>query len=112
MAFIIRLLGAGVTNAGTLTVPYSVSSGASPSLLGAIVSNVRLVNTTLNPVTANVFYRVSGSPNQVRISDKDKSVAAGDLLLVKPELTMGVGDTIEATTSAAIDYVVCGVEKV
>ena len=76
MAFIIRLLGAGVTNAGTLTVPYSVSSGASPSLLGAIVSNVRLVNTTLNPVTANVFYRVSGSPNQVRISDKDKSLAA------------------------------------
>jgi len=31
---------------------------------------------------------------------------------VKPELTMAVGDTIDVTTSAAIDYVVCGVEKV
>jgi hypothetical protein len=111
MAFIIRLLGAGVTNAGTLTVPYSVTSGASPPLLGAIVSNVRLVNTTLNPVTANVFCHPSGG-SQVRISDKDKSLAAGDILTVKPELTMGVGDTIEATTSAAIDYLVCGAERV
>jgi hypothetical protein len=33
-------------------------------------------------------------------------------LIIKPELTMAMGDSVEVSTSAAIDYVVCGVERV
>jgi hypothetical protein len=107
VAFLIRLLGAGPTaNGGTISA-YSVSSPA----LAAIVSNVRLVNTTGGTVFANVTYNVSGG-GAARISDNNKSIAAGDILTIKPELTMSVGDVIYVSTSAAIDYVVCGVEKV
>lgn len=107
MPLLFRLLGAGPTNAGTLTVPYSVSSPA----LGAIVNNLRFVNTGGSPVTVNLFFKPSGG-SQIRIFDKDKSVAAGKLLIVKPEITMGQGDAIEVTTSAAIDFVVAGVERI
>ncbi len=107
MAFIIKLLGAGATaNNGTWSA-YSVSSPA----LGAIVSNVRLVNTLGSAVTTNVSYIASGGAT-ARIADKDKLIAVGDMLTIKPELTLSVGDWICVSTSAAIDYVVCGVEKV
>ena len=75
------------------------------------MSNVRLVNTGGSAVTANVYYRPSGG-SAVRTSDKDKSIAAGPILTVRPEITMAVGDSTDVSTSAAIDYVVCAVEKV
>ena len=108
MALVIKLLKTGVTNAGSLTVPYSVSSPT----LGAIVSNLRFVNTGGSAVTVNLFFRPSGG-NQVRILDLNKSVPIGisSTLVVSPELTMATGDAIEVTTSAAMDYVVSGMEK-
>jgi hypothetical protein len=106
MAFVIKLLGTGATNAGSLSVPYSVSSPA----LGAIVHNLRFTNAGASAVTVNLFFKPSGG-SQIRILDKDKSVAASTTLVVKPELTMGASDAIEVTTSAAMDYVVCGLEN-
>ncbi len=106
MALIIKLLGAGATNAGTLTVPYSVSSPAA----GAIVYNLRFVNTGGSNATVNLFFRPSGG-SQVLIADQDLVVSASRTLVVKPELTMGTSDAIEVTTSAAMDYVVSGVER-
>src|SRR5947207_9036395 len=107
MPFVIKLLGAGVTNAGSVTGLYTTSATA----LEAIVSNVRLVNTGGSSVTVNLFFKPSGG-SQIRIWDKDKSVLAGDILVAKPELTMAPSDAIEVTTSAAMDFVVCGMEKV
>jgi hypothetical protein len=111
MAFLIRLLGAGATTGGSSIVAYSVSAASTPPASAAIVSSVRLGNTQGGAVTANVFYRPSAG-SQIRIAEKDKSIPSGAILLVKPELTMAVGDRIEVSTSAAIDYVVCGVESV
>ena len=107
MAFVIKLLGAGPTNAGSLTVPYSVSSPAT----AAIVNNLRFVNTSTAAGTINLFFNPSGAVGQVRILEKDKPIAAGDILVVKQELTMVVGDAIEVTTSVAMEYVVCGMQK-
>ena len=107
MAFVIRLLNANVTNAGSQTVLYSCSS---PNQ-GAIVNNIRFVNTGGSAATVNLFFKPSGGATH-RILDKDKSVAAGDIFVVKSDLTMFTADQIEATTSAAMDYVVSGMEKV
>jgi hypothetical protein len=100
MPFVIRLLGAGSAN-GASTVLYSASSPA-------IVSNVRLANGG-SAATVNVYCRHGAL---VQISERNKSIAAGDILTIKPELTLAATDTIEASTSAAVDFVVSGVEKV
>ncbi len=106
MAFIIKLLGAGPTNAGAVTGLYTVSATA----LGAIVSNVRIVNTG-SAGTVNLFYKPNlGS--QIRILDKDYPIAAGDIVVVKNELTMAPSDAIQVTTSVAMEFVVSGVERV
>jgi hypothetical protein len=110
MAYLIRLLGAGATTGGSSIVAYSVSAASTPPASAAILSNVRLGNTQGSAVTANIFYRPSGG-SQIRIAEKDKSIATGSIFTVKPELTMALGDTIEVSTSAAIDYVVCGIER-
>lgn len=81
MPFIIKLLGNGTTNNGSNTGLYT----ASATCLGAIVSNVRFVNTAGSSGTVNLFIKRGGS--QYRILDKDKVVAAGDILVVKPEIT-------------------------
>src|SRR5438874_6725579 len=107
MPFLIRILGLGATNAGSLTVPYSVSSPAT----GAIINNLRFVNTGASSATVNLFFKPSAG-SQIRILDKDKSVAAGDILVMKPELTMAPSDAIEVTTSVAMEFVVSGMEKV
>lgn len=108
MALIVRLLGAGATNANANTVLYS----ASPTVLGAVVNNIRFVNTGGADVTVNLFVNPSGSVGQLRILDKDL-VAPNSVgvLVVKPELTLGPSDAIEVTTSAAMDYVVSGAER-
>jgi hypothetical protein len=107
MALVIKLLKAGPTNSATNTQLYSVSSPA----LGAIVDNVRLVNTGGVPVTVSVFFKASGSPSQVRILDRDLVVGTGSSVVVKPELTLATGDAIEATTSVPMDCVVSGMER-
>ena len=106
MALVVRLLNANVTNVNTNTVLYSASATG----LGAIVRNVRLVNTGAAAVTVNLFFTPSGG-GQIRILDRDLSVPVNEWAIVSSELTMGPSDKIEVTTSAAMDYVVSGVEK-
>ena len=106
MAYVIRLLKADITNAGSVTNLYTASAPA----LATNVSNIRFAYTSGASRTVNLFFKPSVG-SQIRILDKDKSVANGDILLVKPELTLAAGDAIEVTTSAALEYVVCGVEK-
>jgi hypothetical protein len=108
MPFTIKLLGADAISGAGTTALYTVPGSA----LGAIVNNVRLVNTGAAAVTVNLFFKPSGL-SQVRILEKDKSIAAGDLLVVKPELTLAPSDRIELVTtgSPSIEYVVSGVEK-
>lgn len=107
MALIVRLLGAGRTNAGGNSGLYTVSSPA----LAAIVDNVRFVDPSGVSVTVNLFFKPNGG-SQIRIWDRDKALSANGTLVVKPELTMAPGDAIEVTTSAGIDFVVSGVEKI
>ncbi len=103
MALIIKLLCARSVNG--LQTLYSATSPTS-----AIVSNVRLVNGGGSAVTANVYFHAGGG-QQYRISQKDYSLPAGEILTVKPELTLAAGDYIESSTSAAVDAVVCGAER-
>jgi hypothetical protein len=102
MAFIIKLLCARTVNG--LQSLYSATSPKS-----AIVSNVRLVNAGGSAVTVNVYFH--GAAGQFRINQKDYSLPAGEILTVKPQLTLGAGDYVESSTSAAVDCVVCGVER-
>lgn len=106
MALIIKLLANGRTVAGENKALYTVTAPA----LAAIVANVRLVNPSEVSATVNLFLRVAGGP-PVRLLDRNKAIAANDAYVLKPELTMGLGDSIEANTSPGIDYVVSGVEK-
>ena len=103
MAFIIKLLGAGSVTGANQTL-YSVTSPKS-----ALVSNVRLVNPGAGTVTASVYFRRGGVP--YRISERNKVIAVGDILVIKPELTLAAGDAVESSTSAAVDAVVCGLER-
>ena len=110
MPLVIKLLGHGAISGAATTALYTVP--ASPTALGAIVNNVRLVNTAGSSTTVNLYFTPSGG-SQIRILDKDKSIAAGDILVVKPELTMAPSDKIELITiaGAALEHVTSGVEK-
>lgn len=106
MPFIIKLLGNGTTNNGSNTGLYT----ASATCQGAIVSNVKFVNTASVSGTVNLYIKRGGT--QYRILDKDKIVNAGDILVVKPELTLAANDAIEVTTTQVMDFAVSGMEKV
>jgi len=110
MALIVKLLAHGVTNSGSVTGLYSVSAPK----LGAIVDNLRFVNNLGSPVTVNLFVKPSTGPSagsQIRLLTMNTSVPVNDILVVKPELTLGPSDAIEVATSAAMDYVISGVER-
>lgn len=100
MALVIKLLGALQTNAGSLTTIYAPTTSA-------IVHNIRFATATASG-TVNLFINPSGTDPARRILDKNVVIPANDILVVKPEITMGPGDTIEATTSVAMDCVVSG----
>src|SRR5437660_159115 len=110
MAFIIKALGYGTLIVSGTADLYTVPAAKSALVIGAIVNNLRFVNTGASSATVNLFFKASGG-SEVRILDKDKSVAAGIALVVTPELTMAPADEIHVTTSAAMDYVVSGVER-
>ena len=103
MAFIIKLLCAKSVNGANQTL-YSVTSPKS-----AIVSNVRFVNALGSAVTVNVYFHRGA--NQYRINQKDYSLPAGEILTIRPQLTLAAGDYIECSTNYAVDAVVCGVER-
>jgi len=103
MAFVIRILKHGATNAGSGTVVCSLTSPE----VAAIVSNVRIVNNSGGSGIVNLFFKPSGG-TQHRIYTRDFSLPMNEILVVKPELTMALGDTIEVTTSAVMDYITCG----
>ena len=107
MPFTIKLLDHGISN-GSTKVLYTVDASA----LGAIVSNVRLVNTGGSAAAVNLYYKPNGG-SQVRILDRDKSIPASEIVVVKPELTMAASDKIElVTTSTSVEFVVSGMERV
>ena len=109
MAIAIRLLNVGAISGAATTALYTVAAPAQ----GAIVSNLRLVNTGGGSTAVNLYFTASGG-SQISILDKNKPIAAGDILVVKPELTMALSDKIELVTGsgAAIDYAVSGAEMV
>lgn len=104
MALIIKLLNALQTNVGSLTTVYSASADT-------VVKNIRFA-TSGSSGTINLRLNPSGAAAARLILNKDKALAANDILVVTPEITMKSGDTIEVTTSVAMDCVVCGAEKV
>lgn len=106
MSMVIKLLGA---NSITTTTPgplYTVPASA----LGAIVNNIRIVNTG-SSVDVNVYLRSGGT--DYRISDTNKNIAANAILLLKPEVTLAPSDEIKLVASAtpALDFVICGMEQ-
>ncbi|MCI0748444.1 MAG: hypothetical protein L0Y58_23810 [Verrucomicrobia subdivision 3 bacterium] len=108
MAVEIRLLGADLVNTATTTVLYTVP----PTVAGAVVYNVRMVNTGGAQTNVNLFFKPNAGA-QVSILDKDKLIPSNNILVVKPNLTMAPSDKIELVTTGtpSIEWVVCGVEK-
>lgn len=101
MALLIKLLCASTTSAGgNPSLAYS-STGHT------IVGNVRLA-TTGTVGSANVYFCRSGTSTDVRVLEKNKALAANDVVLVKPEITMGPGDLIKVSTSVAMECVISG----
>ncbi len=86
MALIIQLLRAMATTAHATTTVYTPS-------VSAVVSNLR-VATTGTAGTVNVFLDPSGAAGPRRVAVKDKSLGVKELFVVKPEITMGPGDSI------------------
>lgn len=107
MPFVIKLLGHGTVGAGAATV-YQVTT----PVLGGIVNNLRLVNAGGSAATVNVFYRATTGGTQIRVFDKDYSLAASAVVVIKPEITLATSQLIEVSSSAAVDYVVSGMEQV
>jgi len=103
MALVVKLLKAMATTASVTTTVYTPS-------VSAVVSNIRIA-TTGTAGTVNVFLDPSGAADPRRIAQKDKSLAAKEILVVKPEITMGPGDSIKVSTSVVMDCVVSGFER-
>ena len=106
---VLKLLAANHTSTATTTL-YTVPGTS----LGAIVNNVRLVNTntSTNSATVNV-YLTSGGTDYL-ISEKDKVIAIKELFLIKPEVTLAPNDAIKVVasgTSLNLDYVISGTEQ-
>lgn len=79
---------------------------------GAIISNIRIVNTGLSTKKVNMNYRSAGG-TVVKLIELDKQVAAGDLVVVRPEITLAVNDIIEAwgESGSTFDCVISGIER-
>jgi hypothetical protein len=108
MPFRIKILGNGAISGAATTHLFQ----APASEIGAIVSNIRILNKAGSAATLNFYYRPSGGSQQ-RVYGRDYSLPAGELLVVKPEITMGPSDRIELVTlsGASLDYVVSGMER-
>lgn len=106
MSMVIKLLGAGVISTTAPGPLYTVPASA----LGAIVNNIRIVNTG-SSVDVNIYLRSSST--DYRISDTNKTIAANTVLLLKPELTMAPLDEIKlvASVTPTLDFVICGTEQ-
>lgn len=112
MAMTIRLLGAAGITTAAITPLYTVPG---TPVLGAIVNNIRVANLAGGAVQINLWYAPSGTPpgQGVRILDWNKSIPGIDILVVKPEFTMGPGDRIDLVTTGTpnLEYVVSGTER-
>lgn len=116
MALVIRLLNTGVLNGAGPVPVYPNNQYAPPSagVLGTIVNNIRIVNVATPPGTATVTLNFTPSGgSQLRILDQAKPINNGDILVVKPELTMVPGDLIQlaSPSGGSFEFVVSGVEK-
>lgn len=109
MPITIKLLKADVL---TTTVDADFYVVPSTATGGAIISNIRIVNTGGTTKKVNMNYRSSGG-TVVKIIERDKQVAAGDLVVVAPELTLAANDIIEAwgESGSTFDCVVSGIER-
>jgi hypothetical protein len=107
MAIIIKLLNAGAI---TGTTQPTIYSPATPSTT-AIIENIRLANTSGATATMQAYLVPSGTATNVRIIEANKSLANNDILVIKPELTLGPGDAVVVSSSANLDFAVSGVER-
>ncbi len=110
MSMVIKLLANGPITSATPAALYTVPSTS----LGAIVNNIRIVNThaTTN-VTVNVYLTPSPGSTQYRISKLNEALNAKKMIIIKPEITMGPSDKIELVVSATptLDFVISGSEQ-
>ncbi len=97
--------GQVATSKGTI---YTAPTGKT-----AVVTNVKMVNTSSGPVKVNLYFKASGGTSR-RIFPKDLEIEGGGLAIMDNEQTMEAGDIIEAdaTSGSTIDYSVNGVERV
>ena len=109
MAITIANLGQGQIgpSANTVYDLYTV-----PSTRAAMVKNMRFVNVDTATRAINVYYKKSGQTAQT-VLPVNLLLNAGNLVIEENEITMGVGDKIQAKADGGnkIDYVISGIER-
>ena len=103
--FTIKALGEGQLAATKGTI-YTT-----PGSTQTIVKTITLVNTTAGALAINLYIK-SGATSR-RITPKDMSLGAGELLESDRDYTLEAGDLIEgdAASATSVDYTVNGVEE-
>lgn len=84
----------------------------------AIVKSIRLVNTTAAAVTVNLYLRRGTGGTLYRIAPPSMSLPANAMYVDDTEITLEGGLTLNTTddrirgdASAAVDYVLSGIER-
>jgi hypothetical protein len=93
----IKVLAGVVLAASSSTLNDVYTAGAGVT---AMVSGFRLVNASTDTVTVEGYHMVSGS-SDIRITPKSLSLAAGSMYSDADPMTVGTGDKLKFSASAA-----------
>jgi hypothetical protein len=106
MSITIKNLGEGQL-AATVSDMYTVAV-----LKTTIVRQIVLVNTDIVARTINLYYTKSGSSDRA-LFELAYSVDAGKSVCLDRIVTMGAGDKLRGSASAAnaVDYIISGIER-
>lgn len=93
----------GTTKATLYTAPTSKQ---------AVISTIRLVNTSSSAVKINLYFKASGGTSR-RLLPKDMEFGARFSAVLDDEITLEAADIIEgdATIASAVDYIISGIEN-
>jgi len=124
MALTLKILGIGQLTNTEKTIVFGSNNK------GTLIQSISLINTSGVSVTVSIWVKVAWSPsaNQAEkrlISPQNLSIAPSAQVVLENDITLGsttppipVGGwpvldvlTALASSSAAIDYVVCGMER-
>ena len=114
MPFIFKLLKAASLTAATNDSFYKVGTTANTAATSAIISNIRVYNTSGATVTVDIFVRTTSAGTQVRIGTQLSVPATSSKVFNANELTLAKDSVIDVNTSGAgvVNCIINGAERV